>query len=530
MLNIPNGELHMTPDNFTSPRIVILLCSIVLISLFVNLGGVPLFDEDEGAYSEVSREMLATGDFITPRLNSEVFFHKPPMIYWTQAISVYLLGLDEFSLRLPSVIASLFWALAVFIFVRKRFNDPTAGFAVFFMILSFQPNIVAKAAIADAWLNLFITLSMFSIYRLYETREKQYIYLTFLSAGFGFMSKGPVALMIPVLTSGCFFMIKKQPRFWAAALFNPIGIVIFLMVVLPWYLGAYMIHGQAFLDEIFFTHNVARFNVAFEGHSGPFYYYIPVILLGMIPNTAFLIRAASKIKSLLENELNLYLILWFGVVFIFFSLAGTKLHHYIIYGYVPLFIFMAQAADQGVDSLNNRLHQFAWPFIFLSILFFLPDIASNVLPRVLDDFSNQVITGALHLLGISYKFILGSAIAVTVVLPFLSPVPGFIRTLIMGVLFTFLINLYMLPMAGEIMQSPVKEAALLAKEKGLNVTMWKTNYPSFSVYYENPVRRTGSALNPGDIIITRVTRLPLIKKYETLYRKHGIVLVKVLSY
>lgn len=520
----------MTSYDFTSPRFLALLCSIIFISLFINLGGAPLFDEDEGAYSEVSREMLASGDFITPRLNNEVFFHKPPVIYWTQAISARLLGLDEFSLRLPSVIASLFWALAVFMFVRRHLSASAAVFAVFFLTMSMQTHIIAKAAIADAWLNLFITLTMFSIYRLYETREKRYIYLTFLSAGLGFMSKGPIALMIPVLTSGCFFMIKKQFRFWGTSLFNPIGIVIFLVIVLPWYLAAYMIHGQSFIDTIFLTHNVDRFNVAFEGHSGPFYYYIPVILLGMLPNTAFLPRAASKIKSLLENELNLYLLIWFVVVFIFFSVAGTKLHHYIIYGYVPLFIFMAQAADQGMDTLKHRLHQFAWPFVFLCILFFLPDIASHILPRVSDAFSRQIITGALPLFGTSYKLILGSTIIVTLILPFLTPVPASVRTFIMGVLFILLINLYMLPMAGEIMQSPVKEAALLAREKGLKVTMWKMHYLSFSVYYENPVPITGGALTPGEIIITKVTRLKLIKKYKILYTKFGIVLVKVLEY
>ncbi len=509
--------------NLKAPHFLILLGSILFLSLFIKLGSVPLFDEDEGAYSEVTREMLKTGDFITPRLNNELFFHKPPMIYWTQVVSVSLLGLNEFALRLPSVLASLFWALALFMFVRRFFGDNTAWFSVFFMAVSFQTGIVAKAAIADALLNLFITLSMFAIYRFYKTGEKRHIYLTFLFAGLGFMAKGPVAIMIPIIASGLFFILKKKAKMWFKAIFNPIGWGILLAVILPWYIAAYLTHGQAFIDEIFFTHNVSRFNVAFEGHSGPFFYYVPVILLGMLPNTAFLIGAIVNVKKLLENEVNLFLIIWFVFVFIFFSAAGTKLHHYIIYGYVPLFIFMAQV----VDKVRYSMHQFAWPFLFLIFLFFLPEIATHVQPSVNDEFARLVITSALPIFGNKYKLILGIALVIIMALPFLKPISRFTKTIIVGIIFILVINLYIIPIAGEIMQAPIKESALLAKNRGLKVKMWKMHYPSFSVYLEQPVER--GSLEPDDHVITKVHNLGLIKKYEILYQKHGIVLIRVVT-
>lgn len=95
------------PKPFESKPYLLFLAAIVLFSLFAGLGSVPLFDEDEGAYSEVAREMIVSGDFVTPRLNGETFFHKPPMIYWAQAASVGLFGLNEFALRLPCALASL---------------------------------------------------------------------------------------------------------------------------------------------------------------------------------------------------------------------------------------------------------------------------------------------------------------------------------------------------------------------------------------------------------------------------------------
>ena len=126
----------MKTDFFKSNLGAILLLLFIAGALFVNLGNLPLFDEDEGAYAEVTREMLETGNFLTPRLEGKPFFHKPPMIYWTQALSVRLFGLNEFAFRLPSAIASLVWAVLLFYFVRRYVGRQTAWFAAFFLVTS----------------------------------------------------------------------------------------------------------------------------------------------------------------------------------------------------------------------------------------------------------------------------------------------------------------------------------------------------------------------------------------------------------
>ena len=165
---------------FNSPHFLGLLFSIVFLSVFVNLGGVPLFDEDEGTYSEVTREMLENRDFVNPKLNGKPFFHKPPMIYWTQAASVTLLGLNEFALRLPSAVAAIIWAVLLFYFARQYLGGHVAWYAVFIMMTSLQTSIIAKAAIADALLNLFITATMIGIYKYYLKPHLKYVCFTFL--------------------------------------------------------------------------------------------------------------------------------------------------------------------------------------------------------------------------------------------------------------------------------------------------------------------------------------------------------------
>ncbi|MCP3951147.1 MAG: glycosyltransferase family 39 protein [Desulfobacterales bacterium] len=502
---------------------MVLLAAIVLFSLFAGLGSVPLFDEDEGAYSEVTREMLHSGDFLTPRLNGETFFHKPPMIYWAQAATVKLLGLSEFSLRLPSALASGAWLLLLFGFARRYFNGAVAWYAVFFIATSLQTSIVAKAAIADALLNLFVTLTMFGIYTYYRHQRKRDIYLTFVFMALGFLTKGPIAILIPFVASGVFFGVKRRWALWFKAIFNPLGWGLLLLIALPWYVALYLQHGSGFIDEIFFTHNVSRFQTAFEGHSGSVFYYIPVILIGMIPHTAFLIKAATRTRSLLKDELNLYLAIWFVFVFVLFSLAGTKLHHYILYGYIPLFLFMAQA----VGDMRHFVTQLAWPLGFIAVLFFLPQIAALVQPHITDEFASLVLAGALSNFGWGYQVLMGLALVILGSLLYIKKGPEIVRTVIVGVVAIMAVNFGAVPIAGSIMQQPVKEAALIAREKGYAVNMWQMSYHSFSVYRRGLVAK-GTPSN-GDIVITKINKLKDVHRYQVLYQKHGIVLARIIE-
>ena len=511
------------PKPFESKSQLLFLALIVVFSLFAGIGSVPLFDEDEGAYSEVTREMLASGDYITPRLNGETFFHKPPMIYWAQAASVRLFGLNEFALRLPCALASTGWALMLFGFARRYYSARIAWYAVFFMVTSLQTSIVAKAALADAFLNLFLTLAMFSIFAYYRDQRRRYVYMAFIAMSLGFLAKGPIAVLIPFVVSGIFFGIKRRWVDWFKAIFNPVGWICLLLIALPWYVALYLQHGSGFIDEIFFTHNVARFQTAFEGHSGSIFFYLPVILLGMQPNTAFLLKALSRLRSLVRDDINLYLAVWFGFVLIFFSLAGTKLHHYIIYGYIPLFLIMAQAAE----DLRHFFYQLVWPLAFVLVLFFLPQIAQLVQPHITDEFAALVVAGVQDNFGWGYRTAVGVTLLALVSLLYFRTVPQTVRTACIGVVVLAVTHVSVLPIAGRIMQQPVKEAALIAKTQNYDVNMWQMSYHSFSVYRQGLVAK--GEPDRGDIVITKINKLNKVRAYEVLYQKHGIVLARILA-
>jgi 4-amino-4-deoxy-L-arabinose transferase-like glycosyltransferase len=501
---------------------LIVLSVIVLASLFYNLGDIPLFDEDEGAYAEVTLEMLHSGDMVTPRLGGEPFFHKPPMIYWTQAVSVALLGPSEFAFRLPSVLASLAWALLLFGFVRRQMDREAAGFTVFFLVSTIQINVVTRGALADAMLNLFITLTMFAIYAYFKNPRKRYIIIAFAGMALGFMTKGPIAIVIPFVVSFIFFLIQGNLKTWIQGIVHPLGWLVFLAIALPWYLVLIHRFGWHFIEEIFLVHNVGRFHSAMEGHTGPVIYYIPVILLGMLPFTTVLVRAVASIGQHLKNPWLRFLWIWFGFVFIFFSIADTKLQHYIIYGYVPLLILMA-------DSVG-RLKR-TWLLVLPAVLFmvpmlFLKNIAVWSLPHIGDEFSRIVVQSALENIAALHCVIMGIGLAALVTLAAIPKLSVQLRILALGCLFIAVTTGHIAPMVADIMQGPVKRAALIAKSRDYDVIMWRMNYPSFHVYYGKPARRA-KQLSPGDIFITKADKLDQIAPHDIIYQQHGIVLAKI---
>ncbi len=498
-----------------------LLAIGVFFSFFSTLGFVPLFDLDEGAFSEATREMLQSGNYLTTYLDGNLRFDKPILIYWFQALSVKIFGLNEFALRFPSALSASFWVLATFLFVKRFFNIQSAFLASFFMICSLQITIIAKAAIADALLNLFIALSMFSIYKLYQTKKSKFIYLTYIFVALGTLTKGPVAILIPLVVSFIFFAFKMEIKFWFKSVFNPKALGVFFLIATPWYILEYIDQGQKFIDGFFLKHNLERFDEAMEGHYGSFLYYIPVLLIGLLPFSYLILRVFVKFKDIIKNDLFLFLFIWFLFVFIFFSFSGTKLPHYIIYGYTPLFILGAIFYDLKVKSFWT-----VFPSVMLyMILLILPLIFFiGGVDMIQDEFAKEILKESLVLFDFKYFAILIVASLLSFIL-IKSNWTNYTKLLITGLMFIGVINFLILPLVANAKQMPIKEAALLAKKNNYQVKMYRINTPSF-VFYMQQLSKKGK-LESGDIVFTKVNRLKNIKKYDIIYQKRGVALIKV---
>lgn len=501
-------------------RALLLFC--VLFGFFYGLGQAPLFDLDEGAFSEATREMFERGDFVSTYLNGVPRYDKPILIYWAQAASTRLFGFTEFGFRLPSAIAASLWVLLTVGFVRRvTGREHTALLAGIVVACSPLVSVIGKAATADALLNLWLSASMFGIYLYHRERRQWQLLATFACMGLGFLTKGPVAVLVPGTVSLLFFTLRGDFRLWFRAVTHPLGLLIFLAIALPWYVAQYLAEGQAFIDGFFFKHNLSRFSGPMEGHTGSLLYYIPIALLAAVPFTSAALKAFTR-RDTLRDPLTLYLLLWFGFVLVFFSLSGTKLPHYINYGLTGLFILAAL----NLDRLQNRLLSLLPQLLLLGLLLALPRLIGANLSSIPDAYSRAMLSDYPAYFSFGYYAVVGGVLAISLLL-LGSRRPGIPGKLAISGALTLVAFSSLLSPVAEMKQRPVKEAAELARAQGLDVAMWRIDTPSFSVYRQQ-VTPTVQQPQLGDVLLSYSHRIGMLPgQAEILYQRNGISLVRL---
>jgi 4-amino-4-deoxy-L-arabinose transferase-like glycosyltransferase len=503
-----------------SPWVIVWVAAYLL----VRLGSPPLFDLDEGAFSSATMEMLQRGDFITTYMGGELRFDKPILIYWLQALSVSALGLNEFALRLPSVICATAWCGALFIFVRQFLDASRAGTAVVFMACSLVFSVIARAATADALLNLFLALALFDSYRALtnvnngaaKPRLRAYLWV-----GLGVLAKGPVAILIPFAVATLFTLNTRNWRAWSALMINPLGWAIAAAVFLPWYIAEYMAQGQAFIDGFILKHNVSRFSSTMEGHGGHWYYYLLISLLVFLPVTGNFLQIMLRTKGLLQDPFNRFCLCWFGFVLVFFSFSNTQLPHYLLYGATPIFILMARYREQ----FSNTLWVATPVIVFLILLLALPEIAQHTVATSQKvELVAMLQAGMIHL-GSAYRSAIAAALVAVGAICFISSLPLWQRQLGISLVFTLVFIHTVLPTYGAIQQTPVRQAAEFARHLTAPLVMWRHDMPSFSVYLGKvvPIREP----QPGDVVFTGIEQLIHIPHAEILFNQGGVALARI---
>jgi len=538
------------------------LALAVLIGLFFRLGTVPLFDVDEGAFSEATREMLARGDYVSTWLNGQPRFDKPILIYWLQAASVTLFGADEFALRLPSALAATAWVAAIAVFARERF-DAVAGrgtgyAAAFIAATTAGITVIGRGAIADALLNFFLALAMFDTMRYAADGQPRQRRRVFLWIGLGLLTKGPVALLVPAAAACLGFALQGRIGVWWRALRDPVGWAILLAVAAPWYVLEYARRGDAFVAGFFMRHNVERFMAPLQGHGGGLLYYLPALLLILLPwsglflamlpglwrrrpgregggaaaanagsvasvaKAAGVTNAAGSGKAA-EAAGDAFLWSWFLFVFVFFSLASTKLPHYLLYGVTPLFILMAR---QRLAPYPQWL-VLAPPLLMLAAVAALPYALERLAPGIGNAYVREAL-GRTGVFGAGWRAAAALLLGLALGMALWRTAPLWPRLAATGLLCTGALGGLLLPAVGELQQGPVKEAALLARREGWDVHRWRIDVPSFSVYRAAVTPATPMP-QPGQVILTRSSALaaPGLADARILYRKGGIVLLRM---
>jgi 4-amino-4-deoxy-L-arabinose transferase-like glycosyltransferase len=477
---------------------------------------------DEGAFSEATREMLERGDFVSTWLNGQPRFDKPILTYWLQALSVTLFGMQEFAFRLPSALAGLGWVCAIFVFTRQQTDRATGYAAALIAATTLGVGVIGRGATADALLNLFLALAMFDIYRYLDDPQPRYRRRAFLWIALGVLTKGPIALLVPFAASGVAFALHGKLRLWRQAVLDPVGWLVLLAVAGPWYALEYLRRGDAFIAGFFLRHNVERFMSPLQGHRGNLFYYLPAALLLLLPYSGLFLRILPGLRRLRATPLDSFLWCWFLFVLVFFSLAGTKLPHYLLHGVTPLFVLMAMRRC----TLESRWLAFAPPLLLLGAVVALPAALQFFGPGISDAYIREALTRP-DPFGVDYRLASSALLLAMLALAFLPFYQAWHKLIAAGVLCSVAVGGLVLPAVGELQQGPVKEAAMFAREAGLPVRTWRFNVPSFSVYRDQVTDRA-QTLRPGEVVLTRSSELAEIGPVQVLYRKGGVLLIKIL--
>ncbi len=509
------------------PAAFVLLGLAVWLAFFWQLGAVPLYDLDEGAFTEATREMLASGNFITPHRDGEPRYDKPVLIYWLQAVSVSWLGLNELALRLPSAIAATLWLGALWGFVRQRLDATTATVAALVMAFGLQVAIIGKAAVADAVLNLFIALTFFDIYRWLERPRRRLLLRVYLWLGLGFLTKGPVAVFFPLLVSAAYCLSLGRWREWLRAVVAPLGWLVFIAVAGPWYLAIYLDDGPGFFQSFFLDHNLGRYGGVKHGHAGFPGYYFVMLPLVLLPFTGWFLRLLPMARGLWADPLDRFLLLWFGFVFVTFSFSDTKLPHYMVYGITPLFILMARRRD----ALGSRWLAFGPPVLFMALLALLPLLLPTLAGQASRAHEQALFASGAQVLDRGYVLTTLLGLTTLMVLAYVPRIPIWQRLLLAGAVQTLVVFGALVPRVLEVMQAPVKQAGLIAQELDQPTVVFRTSMPSFSVY-RGAITPQVDGPEPGTVVFLRVDKLDDLAatrpghRLIELYRRGPVALVR----
>lgn len=349
LLGIGAGYLLLNKTDIRNRRMQSGLLMLVVFVSFFKSGGFLLFDIDEAVFSEASREMVETGDMITPAYDYEPRYDKPVFIYWSMSTAFRLFGVNEFSARFTSGLFGSLLVLVTFLFIRRVKGGLPAFFVSLALLLNLEYFVYTHSAVTDMTLTFFVASSIYSFYLL--TVEDRKIWpLTFWAASaLAVLTKGVIGLLFPVAIAFIYLAVIKDLK-KIKALFKPAYIGLFLLISAPWFALEFYINGWEFFNAFIIKHHIQRYSGVISSHSGPVYYYLGVLLIGFFPWVSFLPGAVYRaLRERAGRDSGIYLLcaVWFIFVLIFFSIAKTKLPNYVF----PLFPAAAILSGLGVHEI-----------------------------------------------------------------------------------------------------------------------------------------------------------------------------------
>ena len=340
------------------PFLFFLFYSMVLVIPFI--GSYNLFDWDEINFAESSREMLVSSNFFQVMVNFEPFHEKPPLYFWLQALSMNYFGVGSFAARLPNAVLSILVPFILFK-IGSNLKNKTFGWIWSIIFLSgLLPNLYFRSGIIDPYFNLFIFLAIYYFYLSIYFKYTLNIFFSGLFSGLAILTKGPVGLLIVILSCSIFLLLNKKYLSLKQIIYFILPLII---VSSPWYLFELVHKGPWFMVE-FVQYQLELFSHPVAGHKQPLYYHFLVVLIGCIPFSFLGLRNALKDSgSEIIFEKLMRILLW--TVLILFTIVTTKIIHYSSMSYIPL-SFLAAVETYKIFMGKSLKRVLKIPLVILS--------------------------------------------------------------------------------------------------------------------------------------------------------------------
>ena len=386
------GDL-MLANGITRTRVLAALLLAFFVIWFCNLDYRSLVRPDEGRYAEIAREMAVTGDWTTPRLNGIKYFEKPPLQYWMTAAAYKAFGEHEWTARLWTALTGFAGVLLV----------GFAGAGLFGRWAGFYSAVVLASGVLYAAIGHINTLDMgvtfcltlgllgFLLAQRGEARTREtrlWMWLAWTAMGFGFLSKGLIGLALPAAAMVAYALVHRDITFLKRL--EPVaGIAIMLAIALPWIIAVSIANPE--FPRFFFIHeHFERFLTKGHHRTAPWWYFVPILLAGMLPWTAMLGQALGAAwkgdpggRSFKPRR---FLLLYAAVIFLFFSVSQSKLPSYIL----PIFPALALLVGEWLTRVRGRT--LMWVILPVAVLALSGAVAS---PLVVN-YDSEKVPAALY--------------------------------------------------------------------------------------------------------------------------------------
>ena len=382
------------------------------------MGQFGLIGADEPRYAQVAREMLDRHDWITPTLGGHAWLEKPPLYYWQAMLAYRIFGVSDLAARLPSAVDATLLVIAVCFFFRKFRRGVEVDAA---LITASCAGVIgyARAASMDMALTASFAVGMLAWWAWRESNSRFYLAGFYACMGLGMLAKGPIAPFLAAVVVSVFALTARESRLIVRTLWVP-GMLLFCAIAVPWYVAVQLRNPQ-FFREFILQHNLARFSTNLYHHPEPFWYYVPVIALALVPWIVFVVaafieatrawwaeRKSGRTAPDLEMQFALFASCWLVVPVAFFSISQSKLPGYILPAIPAGAILLA---DYLLRHFSEEQPVAKWLAILHALV-----AAAPIVPAVLVGFAvteHRLPAGRPMWFALAVAFVLCVAIALT---------------------------------------------------------------------------------------------------------------------